>query len=79
MDKATHNADLSEDRLICRLVKLVTDLDLDRRDFLMLGAGLGGAVIAILVALGLVRLVRRPDPKAAEEPHSKTLSRISDG
>ena len=33
--------------------------DLDRRDFIMLGGGLAGAVIAILAAMGLARVVRR--------------------
>jgi hypothetical protein len=39
MDKAARNADLSEHRLIRRLVKLATDLDLDRRDFVIFGSG----------------------------------------
>ena len=32
--------------------------DLDRRDFIMLAAGVGGTVAAILSAMGLARLVR---------------------
>ena len=39
MDTAAHYAALSEDRLISRLVKLVTDLDLDRSDFVIFGSG----------------------------------------
>ena len=37
--------------------------DLDRRDFIMLGGGLAGAVIAILAAMGLARVVRRKPPE----------------
>lgn len=39
MDTAAHYAALSQDRLIRRLVKLVTDLDLDRHDFVIFGSG----------------------------------------
>ena len=39
MEKAGHYAVLSEDKLIRRLVKLVTDLDLDRHDFVIFGSG----------------------------------------
>ena len=39
MDTAVRYAALSEDKLIRRLVKLVTDLDLDRRDFVIFGSG----------------------------------------
>jgi hypothetical protein len=49
MDKAMH-----EDRLICRLVKLVTDLDLNRRDFVIFGSG-------PLLAHGLRQSVRDLD------------------
>ena len=54
MDKATHYPALSEDRLIRRLVKLVTDLDLDRRDFVIFGSG-------PLLAHGLRRSIRDLD------------------
>jgi hypothetical protein len=37
--------------------------ELDRRDFILLGAGVAGTLIAILTAMGLARLVRRPDDK----------------
>ena len=37
--------------------------DLDRRDFIMLGGGLAGAVIAILAAMGLARVVHRKPPE----------------
>ena len=54
MDKAAHNVDLSEDRLIRRLVKLATDLDLDRRDFVIFGSG-------PLLAYGLRQSIRDLD------------------
>lgn len=39
MHQAGHAAALSEDRLIQSLVALVTELDLDRRDFVIFGSG----------------------------------------
>ena len=54
MGKAAHEAAISEDRLIRRLVKLVTDLDLDRRDFVIFGSG-------PLLAHGLRRSIRDLD------------------
>ena len=39
MHDARRSADLSEDRLIRCLVKLVSELDLDRRDFVIFGSG----------------------------------------
>lgn len=50
MLEAAGSVALSEDRLIRRLVKLVTELDLDRRDFVIFGSG-------PLLAHGLRRLV----------------------
>ena len=54
MDKAAPNADLSEDRLIRRLAKLSTDLDLDRSDFVIFGSG-------PLLAYGLRQSIRDLD------------------
>src|ERR1700742_4199574 len=54
MPQAALSAALSEDRLISRLVKLVTELDLDRRDFVIFGSG-------PLLAHGLRRRVRDLD------------------
>jgi len=54
MDKVAHDAALSEDGLIRCLVKLVTDLDLDRRDFVIFGSG-------PLLAHGLRRSIRDLD------------------
>lgn len=39
MHQAGHSAALSENRLIRSLVTLVTELDLDRRDFVIFGSG----------------------------------------
>jgi hypothetical protein len=39
MYEAPHSAALSDERLIRRLVKLVAELDLDRRDFVIFGSG----------------------------------------
>jgi hypothetical protein len=39
MGQAVHPAPLSEDRLIRRLIKLVDELDLDPRDFVIFGSG----------------------------------------
>jgi len=38
-ETATHVTALSENKLISRLVKIVTELDLDRRDFVIFGSG----------------------------------------
>ena len=38
-ETATHVAALPENKLITRLVKIVTELDLDRRDFVIFGSG----------------------------------------
>src|SRR5882757_6211449 len=38
-ETATHLTALSENKLIGRLVKIVTELDLDRRDFVVFGSG----------------------------------------
>jgi hypothetical protein len=54
MHQAGHSAALSEDRLIRRLVKLATELDLDRRDFVIFGSG-------PLLAHGLRRRIRDLD------------------
>lgn len=42
-------------------------LDMDRRDFIMFGAGITGALVTVLATMGLVRLVRR-QPKPDETP-----------
>lgn len=54
MKEAARSAALSEDRLIRRLVKLVTELDLDCRDFAIFGSG-------PLLAHGLRRRIRDLD------------------
>ncbi len=54
MHEAARSAALSEDRLIRRLIKLVTELDLDRRDFVIFGSG-------PLLAHGLRRCIRDLD------------------
>jgi hypothetical protein len=54
MHEAARPAALSEDRLIRRLVKLVTELDLDRRDFVIFGSG-------PLLAHGLRQCIRDLD------------------
>src|SRR6266404_3831516 len=54
MHEAARSAALSENRLIRRLLKLVTELDLDRRDFVIFGSG-------PLLAHGLRRSIRDLD------------------
>lgn len=54
MNEASRSADLSEDRLVRRLVQLETELDLDRRDFVIFGSG-------PLLAHGLRRRIRDLD------------------
>jgi hypothetical protein len=54
MHESARSAALSEDRLIRRLIKLVTELDLDRRDFVIFGSG-------PLLAHGLRRSIRDLD------------------
>jgi serine/threonine-protein kinase len=43
-------------------------LDMDRRDFIMFGSGIVGALITVLATAGLVSLVRRKPPKEDEKP-----------
>ncbi|WP_433521675.1 hypothetical protein ACQPZ2_30845 [Nocardia pseudovaccinii] len=54
MHETVRSVDLNEDRLIRRLTKLVTTLDLDRRDFVIFGSG-------PLLAHGLRRYVHDLD------------------
>jgi hypothetical protein len=54
MHQTGHSAALSEDRLIRRLVKLATELDLDQSDFVIFGSG-------PLLAHGLRRRIRDLD------------------
>ena len=60
MHKATPSAALSDDRLIRRLVKLVAEFDLDRRDLVIFGSG-------PLLAHGLRSRVRDLDVVARGE------------
>lgn len=66
MDKPAGYAALSRNRLIRRLVRLVTELDLDRRDFVIFGSG-------PLLAHGLRRRIHDLDVVA----RGKTWERVS--
>src|SRR4051812_8897594 len=68
MRKTAHPAVLSEERLIRRLIKLVTELDLDRGNFVIFGSG-------PLLAHGLRHSVRDLDVVARGEAWRRVSER----